>query len=50
VTPDDVPAFMRRHRLAVQASVSATGGAQAAVVAFANPPHIVEFSADELTR
>jgi nitroimidazol reductase NimA-like FMN-containing flavoprotein (pyridoxamine 5'-phosphate oxidase superfamily) len=28
-------AFLRRHRLAVQASISATGGPQAAVVGFA---------------
>ena len=35
MTPQELLAFLRSHRLAVQASVSAADGAQAAVVGFA---------------
>ncbi len=35
MTPQELLAFLRSHRLAVQASVSAPDGAQAAVVGFA---------------
>jgi len=35
MTPQDLLAFLRSHRLAVQASVSSDGHAQAAVVGFA---------------